>query len=116
MEFWPHHMLFQLAEYDFAGADEFDIDTDFFGIGFQFETNPLSANSVFSYRFQAGFESRNIEDDDGAKCSQLQGQYLGMLKESTDTNAIKQQQEKLLKTLERLAEKAGGNKQQRVKV
>jgi len=66
MEFWPHHMLFQLAEYDFAGADEFDIDTDFFGIGFQFETNPLSVNNVFSYGFQARFQSRNTEDDGGA--------------------------------------------------
>jgi hypothetical protein len=51
------------AEYDFAGTEEFDIDTGFFGIGFQFETNPLSGNKVFSYRFQAGFESRDIEDE-----------------------------------------------------
>ena len=54
------------AEYDIEGAEEFDIDTDFFGIGFQFETNPLSANNVFSYRFQAGFESRDIETDESA--------------------------------------------------
>ena len=52
------------AEYDFQGADEFDIDTNFFGIGFQLETNPLSAKKVFSYRFQAGFEAREFEDDD----------------------------------------------------
>jgi hypothetical protein len=52
------------AEYDVSGAEEFDIDTSFFGIGFQFETNPLSAKRVFSYRFQAGIEGRNIEDDE----------------------------------------------------
>ncbi|MFC1877699.1 hypothetical protein ACFL2E_10585, partial [Thermodesulfobacteriota bacterium] len=52
------------AEYDVEGADEFDIDTGFFGVGFQFETNPLSAKKVFSYRFQAGLESRDIEADD----------------------------------------------------
>ncbi len=52
------------AEYDFQGADEFDIDTKFFGIGFQLETNPLSAKKVFSYRFQAGLEAREFEDDD----------------------------------------------------
>ena len=51
------------AEYDFSGSEEFDIDTSFSGIGFQFETNPQSAKKVFSYRFQAGFESRDIEDD-----------------------------------------------------
>ncbi len=49
------------AEYDFSGADEFDIDTGFFGVGFQFETHPLSAKRVFSYRFQAGLEAREIE-------------------------------------------------------
>ena len=49
----------------FEGSEEFDIDTSFFGIGFQFETNPLSAKKkVFSYRFQAGIEGRNIENDD----------------------------------------------------
>ncbi len=52
------------AEYDFKGADEFDIDTKFFGIGFQLETSPLSAKKVFSYRFQAGLEAREFEDDD----------------------------------------------------
>ena len=52
------------AEYDFVGAEDFDIDTGFFGIGFQFETNPLSAKNVFSYRFQAGFESREVEDEE----------------------------------------------------
>ena len=52
------------AEYDYSGSEEFDIDTSFFGAGFQFETNPLTANKVFSYRFQAGFESRDIEDEE----------------------------------------------------
>jgi hypothetical protein len=51
------------AEYDFSGADEFDIDTDFYGVGIQYETNPLTANKVFSYRLQVGYESRDIEDD-----------------------------------------------------
>lgn len=51
------------AEYGDDWSGEFDIDTSFFEIGFQFETNPLSANKVFSYRFQAGFESREVEDD-----------------------------------------------------
>jgi len=53
------------AEFDVSGADEFDIDTDFYGVGFQFETNPLSAKkSAFSYRFQAGLEAREMETDD----------------------------------------------------
>ncbi len=52
------------AEYDYSWSEEFDIDTSFFGAGFQFETNPLSANKVFSYRFQAGFELRDIEDEE----------------------------------------------------
>ncbi len=52
------------AEYDFEDAEEFDIDTGFFGIGFQFETSPLSEKKVFSYRFQAGFESRAVEDEE----------------------------------------------------
>ena len=51
------------AEYDIAGTDAFDIDTNFFGIGFQFETGALSENGVFSYRFQAGFETRDIDDE-----------------------------------------------------
>ncbi|NNK85132.1 MAG: hypothetical protein HKO91_06230, partial [Desulfobacterales bacterium] len=51
------------AEYDISGADEFDIDTDFFGGGIQFETNPLTKNKVFSYRLQVGYEAREIEDD-----------------------------------------------------
>jgi len=56
------------AEFDIQETEEFDIDTSFFGLGFQLETNPLSAKSVFSYRFQAGLESRGIEieDDDDA--------------------------------------------------
>jgi len=52
------------AEFDTSGADEFDIDTDFFGLGIQLETNPLTKNKVFSYRLQVGYESRDIEDDD----------------------------------------------------
>lgn len=52
------------AEYDFEGSEEFDIDTGIFGVGFQFETSPLTANKLFSYRFQAGIEGRNIEDDE----------------------------------------------------
>ena len=51
------------AEYDISGADDFDIDTDFFGIGFQLETNPLIKNKVFSYRLQVGYERRDIEDE-----------------------------------------------------
>jgi hypothetical protein len=51
------------AEYDDDFSEEFDIDTGFFGIGFQFETSPVSEKKLFSYRFQAGFESREIEDD-----------------------------------------------------
>ena len=54
------------AEYDIAYSESFDIDSDFFGVGFQFETNPLTEKQVFSYRFQAGFESRNIEEEGGA--------------------------------------------------
>ncbi len=62
------------AEFDSAGADEFDIDTDYYGVGFQFETNPLSAKgSVFSYRFQAGLERRDIEDDDDNVTMELGG-------------------------------------------
>lgn len=52
------------AEFDVAYSEEFDIDTDFYGVGFQFETNPTTAKKLFSYRFQAGFESRNIEDEE----------------------------------------------------
>ena len=52
------------AEFDVSGTDEFDIDTDFFGVGFQLEINPLTKNKVFSYRLQVGYESRDIEDDD----------------------------------------------------
>jgi len=52
------------AEFDVQDTEEFDIDTSLFGIGFQFETNPQSAKKVFSYRFQAGLESRNIEIED----------------------------------------------------
>ena len=53
------------GQLDFEDSEEFDIDTGFFGVGFQFETNPLSAKKkVFSYRFQAGIESRGIEIED----------------------------------------------------
>ena len=52
------------AEFDVSGADEFDIDTDFLGVGFQLETSPLTKNKVFSYRLQVGYEARNIEDDE----------------------------------------------------
>lgn len=52
------------AEYDFEDAEEFDINTGFLGLGFQLETSPLAEKKVFSYRFQAGIESRNIEDED----------------------------------------------------
>ena len=52
------------AEFDVSGADEFDIDTDFLGVGFQLETSPLTKNKVFSYRLQVGYESRDIEDDE----------------------------------------------------
>lgn len=51
------------AEIEDSVAGKFDIDTEFKGLGFQFETNPLTANNVFSYRFQAGYELRDIEDD-----------------------------------------------------
>ena len=52
------------AEFDASGSDEFDIDTDFYGIGFQLETSPLTKNKVFSYRLQVGYEARDIEDDE----------------------------------------------------
>ena len=51
------------AEYDVAYSEEFDMDSDFFGIGFQLETNPITPKKVFSYRLQLGFESRDMEDD-----------------------------------------------------
>jgi hypothetical protein len=52
------------AEFDVAYSEEFDIDTNYFNLGFQFETNPLTLKNVFSYRFQAGFERRDIEDEE----------------------------------------------------
>ena len=52
------------AEFDVAYSEEFDIDTNYFNLGFQFETNPLTPKNVFSYRFQAGFERRDIEDEE----------------------------------------------------
>ena len=52
------------AEYDFTDSEEFDFDTGFFGLGFKFETDPLFKKRVFSYRFQAGIESRDIEGDE----------------------------------------------------
>ena len=62
------------AEYDIQGTEEFDIDTSLFGLGFQLETNPLSAKNFFSYRFQVGLESRGIEiEDDGNATLELGG-------------------------------------------
>lgn len=55
------------AEFDVDGADEFDIDTGFFGLGFQLETNPLTKNKLFSYRLQVGFESREIDTEGDPK-------------------------------------------------
>lgn len=52
------------AEYDFAGSDDFDIDTKLLGIGFQMESSPVNSQKAFSYRFQVGFESRDIEDEE----------------------------------------------------
>jgi hypothetical protein len=52
------------AEFDVAYSEEFDIDSNYFNLGFQFETNPLTPKNVFSYRFQAGFERRDIEDEE----------------------------------------------------
>lgn len=52
------------AEFDVAYSEAFDIETDFFGVGFQFETSPITAKQLFSYRFQAGFESRDVEDEE----------------------------------------------------
>jgi hypothetical protein len=52
------------AEFDFQGAEEFDIDTNLFGIGFQLETKPLTGKRVFSYRLQVGLEARDIEIED----------------------------------------------------
>ena len=53
------------AEYDVAYSEKFDLDSDFFGAGFQFETSPITPHKVFSYRFQAGLESRDMKDEDG---------------------------------------------------
>jgi hypothetical protein len=36
------------AEFDVAYSEEFDIDTNYFNLGFQFETNPLTPKNVFS--------------------------------------------------------------------
>jgi hypothetical protein len=51
------------AEYDIEDSEEFDIDTGIFGFGFQLETSPLTANKLFSYRLQVGYESRDIETE-----------------------------------------------------
>lgn len=51
------------AEFDVEDSEEFDIDTGFFGVGFQLETSPLTANKVYSYRLQIGYESRDIETE-----------------------------------------------------
>ena len=52
------------AEFDVAYSEEFDINSDYFNVGFQFETNPITPKQIFSYRFQAGFERRNVEDEE----------------------------------------------------
>ena len=52
------------AEFDVAYSEEFDINSDYFNLGFQFETNPITPKNVFSYRFQAGFERRDMEDEE----------------------------------------------------
>ena len=52
------------AEFDVAYSEEFDISADYFNVGFQFETNPITPKQVFSYRFQAGFERRDVEDEE----------------------------------------------------
>lgn len=51
------------AEYDVEDSEKFDIDTGIFGIGFQLETSPLTANKLYSYRLQVGYESRDIETE-----------------------------------------------------
>jgi hypothetical protein len=51
------------AEYDVEDSEEFDIDTGIFGFGFQLETSPLTANKLYSYRLQVGYESRDIETE-----------------------------------------------------
>lgn len=61
------------AEFDVAYSESFDIDTEFYGVGFQLETDPLNANKVFSYRFQGGFESRGIEEDEENTTLELGG-------------------------------------------
>jgi len=52
------------AEWDVPYSEKWDIDTEFYGVGFQFETNSLTPKKVFSYRFQAGYEARGLEDDE----------------------------------------------------
>lgn len=52
------------TEYDFDdyGDEEYDNDINAGSIGFQMETNSLGkSDRVFSYRLQAGFESRNLD-------------------------------------------------------
>ena len=53
------------ADVDTIGPNDFDIDTNLVGLGFQMETDPMTQNRVFSYRCQAGLESRDLEDKDG---------------------------------------------------
>jgi len=53
------------VESDAIGVDNFDIDTNLVGLGFQMETDPMTRNKVFSYRCQAGLEKRDLEDKDG---------------------------------------------------
>ncbi len=53
------------VESDIMGADDFDIDTNQTGLGFQMETDPVNKDKVFSYRCQAGLEARELEDEEG---------------------------------------------------
>ena len=53
------------AEYeDDSMLPDFDFDSSNFGLGFQFETHPVTPNKIFSYRFQIGYDAREIENTD----------------------------------------------------
>ncbi len=52
-------------EYDEPYSEEFNIDSSFAGLGFMLETSPITPSKVFSYRLQVGFDSRDLEDDQG---------------------------------------------------
>ena len=49
---------------EFVNFSMRNMSTNYFNLGFQFETNPITPKNVFSYRFQAGFERRDIEDEE----------------------------------------------------